>query len=174
MKYCLSLLLLALAPPAVAVLPEIDAWTHVEILKQQAPQQSDYLLGLGALQKIGGRWRHKHSEAKVGELTRFTWQINDGFTAVEAYEWLRAQLPGEAELRFSCQGRACGSSAQWAHRVFQERLLYGHDDRQRYGVWRWQQGEAVWHAVFYAVDRANRRHYLHLDLLQVVPRGASE
>jgi hypothetical protein len=163
-------MLAGLALPVVAE-PEFAAWSHTTEVSHSGPEDTDYLLGLGALQKIGGRWRHKKSEALQGSLERITWQVIDGFTAEEGFAYLRAQLPPEAELLFECDGRSCGSSAQWADRVFHQRLLYGHDERQHYAVWRISEGTNTWTVVLYAVDRANRRHYLQLDLLRHTPGG---
>ncbi len=146
--------------------PVFEPWSHAVELSRSGPEEADYLLGLGALQKVGGRWRHKHSEALHAQLERITWQINEGFTAEEGFDRMREQLPADAQLLFECSGRSCGSSAQWANRVFGQRVLYGHDERQHYAVWRLQQDGATWSIVFYAVDRANRRHYLHMDLIQ--------
>jgi len=146
--------------------PVFEPWSHSTEFSRSGPEEVDYLLGLGALQKIGGRWRHKHSEALRGRLQRITWQINEGFTAEEGFEHLSAQIPDSAELLFECAGRSCGSSAQWANRVFNQRVLYGHDERQHYASWRVLENGTVWSVVLYAVDRANRRHYLHLDVLE--------
>jgi hypothetical protein len=164
MRTLLLLLLLAsLAPVAVAA--EFKPWIHSSEYSHQESRTTDYLLGLGALQKIGGRWRHKHSEDLRGELQNTTWQIAEGFTAEEGFDWYRQQIPDSAELLFECEGRSCGSSAQWANRVFSERVLYGHDERQHYAVWRWQEQDVSLTLVMYAVDRANRRHFLRMDLL---------
>jgi len=160
------LTLLNLVLPAQAADTLLEPWQHASEIARSGPLDSDYLLGLGAMQKIGGRWRLKASEPLRGELTRVTWKVADGFTAEEAWEWYVARLPQMAKLVFSCQGRDCGSSAQWADRIFQEKLLYGHDERQRYGVWRLGEVGATVDVVVYAVDRANRRHYLHVDLLR--------
>jgi hypothetical protein len=146
--------------------PVFEDWQHAAQYSHQPARTTDYLLGLGALQKIGGRWRHKHSEDLTGELQSTTWQVADGYTAEEAFDWYRAQLPVAAELLFECRGRSCGSSAQWADRVFDERVLYGHDERQHYAVWRLQDQTTSWTLVLYAVDRANRRHFLRMDILQ--------
>ena len=146
--------------------PVFEAWNHSTESSRSGPEETDYLLGLGALQKIGGRWRHKNSEALHGMLQRTTWQLNEGYTAAEGFEQLRAQLPANAELLFECTGRSCGSSAQWADRVFHQRVLYGHGERQQYAAWRIEEGGVTWSVVMYASDRANRRHYLHLDLLE--------
>jgi hypothetical protein len=165
----LLLLLLGFAPIAAAA-PDIQPWKRSEEAKRSGPEQVDYLLGLGALQKVRGLWRHKASETVSGELLRITWKVDSGYTAEEGYDWLRGQVPEGAELLFQCQGRRCGSSAQWASRVFDERLLYGHDERQRYGVWRYSDEDGTWSIVLYASDRANRRHYLHMDLLKHTPQ----
>ncbi|MEP5765639.1 MAG: DUF4892 domain-containing protein [Halieaceae bacterium] len=145
---------------------EPQPWQHSTEFSRSEAAVSEYMLGLGALQKVGGRWRHKKSETLGGELLRVTWKINEGFTAEEGFDWQRQQLPEDAVLLYECSGRSCGSSAQWASRVFNERVLYGHDERQRYGVWRYQAAGASWTLVLYAVDRANRRHFLHMDLLR--------
>jgi hypothetical protein len=166
LRLSVTVILLMWSLSGLAQAPDLQPWSHAKEFSRSDPQESDYLLGLGALQKIGGRWRHKHSEALRGELTRVTWQIDEGFTAVEAYDWYRQQLSAGAELLFECQGRSCGSSAQWANRVFGERVLYGHDERQHYGVWRLQREGVNWFLILYAVDRANRRHFLHLDTLR--------
>jgi hypothetical protein len=159
------LLLLGLAPAAAAAL-EIEPWARSREFSRSGPEQVDYLLGLGPLQKVRGLWRHKRSETVTGELLRITWQVESGYTAEEGYAWLKGQLPESAEPLFECEGRRCGSSAQWASRVFAQRELYGHDGRQHYGVWRYRDQEGQWSIVLYASDRANRRHFLHLDLLR--------
>jgi hypothetical protein len=169
MRFPATVILLIWSLAGLAQTPDLQPWSHAKEFSRSSPGETDYLLGLGALQKVGGRWRHKHSEALRGDLTRVTWQVDEGFTAGEAYDWYRQQLSVGAALLFECQGRSCGSSAQWASRVFEERELYGHDGRQHYGVWRLQRDDVNWFVVLYASDRANRRHFLRLDTLRQTP-----
>lgn len=164
-----QLLLLLLLPLAAASQPLAEPWHFADEYSRQGPATAEYLLGLGAYQKIRSRWQLKHSEVLEGELERITWQVHDGFTAPEGFDWFVSKLPEGAEQLFYCEGRACGSSAQWASRIFDERVLYGHDDRQRYGVWRMEEGGATWTVVLYASDRANRRHFLRMDRLRHAP-----
>ena len=58
--------------------PVFEPWSHAVELSRSGPEEADYLLGLGALQKVGGRWRHKRSESLHGQLQRITWQLNEG------------------------------------------------------------------------------------------------
>ncbi len=165
---CSAALLAALlvAQSVFAAPPLASDWRHTEVYSQSEPASTEYLLGLGALQKIRSRWQFKDSELVQGELEQITWQVQGGFTAEDAFDWYSRQLPADATLLFECEGRACGSSAQWASRVFDERVLYGHDDRQHYAAWRMRENDQLWTLVLYASDRANRRHFLRLDRIR--------
>jgi hypothetical protein len=161
---CVGLLLLAPAFAQVDGLP-IELYEHALVHHSEPTFQTEYEIGLGALQKVGGRWRFKASERVVGELSRTTWQVDEAYTAKEAFNWYRGEIEAMAEPLFLCSGRDCGRSAQWADRVFQQRVLYGHDDRQLYGAWRGQVDGQLVTWVLYGVDRGSRRHYIHLDVL---------
>ena len=168
-RFALALPMILLSALAVAEpiswFGELKPYPYSKEFSVVAPTETDYLLGLGALQKIGGRWRHKKVEQVHGELARYTWKVQEGYTAPEGLAWLLQQLPA-AQVLFQCEGRSCGSSAQWANRVFKQRELYGHDERQQYVVLRVVKEDVTYTLVFYAVDRANRSHFVHLDLLR--------
>ena len=127
-----------------------------------------YELALGALKKVRGEWRFKSSERLSGVLIGYTWQIIDGFTAADVMSNLEGQLASDpaAEELFSCVGRACGHSAQWASRVFRERLLYGREDMQRYSIYRLH-GDTDYRLLIYSAARSENRQYLHMELLAV-------
>ena len=165
-----SLFAILLLPLAVFAQPLPEPWHFADEFSRKGPAAVEYLLGLGAYQKIHSRWQLKQSEIVVGELESITWQVHDGFTAEEGFAWYEETMPEGAERLFGCTGRACGSSAQWASRIFDERVLYGHDDRQLYAVWRMEEGGYTWTIVLYATDRANRRHFLRMDRLRHSPQ----
>ena len=65
---------------------------------------------------------------------------------------------------FWCEGRDCGASTLWANAVFDRADLSAPDDQQLFGLWRVKaQPETV--LAVYAVNRANRRSYLHVEQL---------
>ncbi len=94
----------------------------------------DYLVALGAMQKIRGVWAPRSSERITGSRQAYTWRLLDGFTSAEVIADLDAALAMDPRVNtlFSCEARACGSSVQWANRIFRERLLYGTEVSQRY------------------------------------------
>ena len=129
---------------------------------------------LGALKKVRGEWRFKDSERLSGLLIGYTWQILNGFTASQIMSGIQDELAADptAEQLFNCVGRACGHSAQWANRVFRERVLYGREDMQRYSIYRLT-GDTEYCLLIYSAARTEDRQYLHMELLRV-DKAASE
>ena len=100
-------------------------------------------------------------------MTRYTWQIVDGFSSNEVLEELEAELQ-DSELLFSCEGRSCGQGVQWANRVFRERVLYGRDDLQRYRVYgSGEQEGGRYRVLLFSSSRTADRQYLHAEFLAV-------
>jgi hypothetical protein len=65
---------------------------------------------------------------------------------------------GEA---FSCRGRACGRSNDWANHIFGQAILYGPDINQYYFA-----GELDDRLLsLYVIQRGNKRVYAHLQVL---------
>ncbi|MEM1143800.1 MAG: DUF4892 domain-containing protein [Pseudomonadota bacterium] len=157
-----------------------------------------YMVPLGAIQKVRGSWSPRESERLSGTLHRYTWRVLDGFNSQEVIADLVATLGSDDryELLFSCEARACGSSVQWANRVFEERLLYGREVSQRYFVYRVSEsagpstpvdtGSSVAPAsnqgasgqgtgmiekrlLLYASARSANRQYLHGEYLESSP-----
>ncbi len=161
-----SLVLLAsaaAAQDAEQLLQELDAYPHMQQVAASEREVRDYEVGLGAMSKVRGVWQFRDSERLSGQLQRYTWQVIDGFSANEVLEEIEAELDPD-QVVFSCDGRACGKGAQWANRVFRERLLYGREDLQRYRVY--GVGEE-WRLLLFSAARTADRQYLHAEWLQV-------
>jgi len=149
-------------------LRQLDGYTHAVQVAFSEADVIDHEIGLGAMQKRRGAWRFKTSERFSGRLTRYTWQITDGFTSREVMEELvnRVAEGGSSELLFECEGRACGNGAEWANRVFGQRVLYGRDDLQRYRVYALHR-DVEYRLVIYSSARTADRQYLQVDLLRI-------
>lgn len=150
------------------LLAELDEYPHAESIASTEAEVIDHEIGLGTLKKVRGVWQFKNSERHSGQLSRHTWQILDGFTSLEVLEDMVAKLEqsGRGELLFSCKGRACGSGAQWANRIFGQRILYGREDLQHYRVYKLGNGQE-YRLIIYSAARSADRQYLHTDLLRL-------
>lgn len=170
----LSLLLLpgrlAMAGTPLELLQELDDYPHAQLIASSDEQVLDYELGLGSMKKVRGVWRFKDSERKTGQLHTYTWQILDGFSSEEVMQSLQASVEERenTSMLFSCDGRSCGQGAQWANRVFRQRVLYGREDLQRYRIYAVQGPEGTENRlVIYSAARTADRQYLHVELLQI-------
>lgn len=67
---------------------------------------------------------------------------------------------------FSCTGRDCGRSNVWANAIFNNALLFGPDDKQRYAAGIVSVDDRQVLIAAYLVQRGNLRKYLHLQVLR--------
>ena len=152
------------------LLQELDDYPHAQAISSSDEQVIDYEMGLGSIKKVRGVWRFKDSERKTGHLQTYTWQIIDGFSSEEVMQSLQQSLQQDekASILFACDGRSCGQGAQWANRVFRQRVLYGREDLQRYRIYSLQGADgAAYRLLIYSAAHTADRQYLHVELLQI-------
>ncbi len=154
---------------AAALLERYDRFPHAEAVDHASEPVLDYVVGLGAMQKVRGDWRLEDSERLTGQLTRYTWRIVDGFSAEALFEEATAEVEalGGSELLYACEARSCGRSVQWANRVFHQRVLYGTEKSQRYRVYALRGDEREQRLLMYTAARTTDRQYLHMELLAI-------
>ncbi len=162
---CIPLAVQATDPEQL--LHELDSFAHASLVDSSDERVIDYEIGLGAMQKRLGNWQFKRSERVDGQRMRYTWQITDGFTSQEVFARLSEDVAGLAgsEPLFACEGRSCGNGAEWANRVFSQRVLYGRADAQRYRVFRITRESQTYWFLLYAGARTSDRQYLHAELV---------
>jgi len=143
---------------------------YLEVIDEPVDADVRYhLVPLGAVQKVYGKWSPRESQRVTGHREAYTWRITEGFTVNDVVADLDARLaadPGVTTL-FSCGGISCGSSVQWANSIFNERLLYGTQDSQRYRAYAIREGENDYRLLIYGAARTVDRQYLHVELLNV-------
>ena len=127
----------------------------------------DYQIGLSALKKVRGSWQFKKSIRRSGLVLSQTWQVDGGYDSQEVSEiiamWIGDKL--DSKILFECKGRSCGSSSQWASRIFERRLLYGRDETQRYAVYQISDLTDLW-LIVYSSARSSNRQYLQTVLIR--------
>lgn len=164
----------AIAQTPDVLIQQLEAYPHAVVVESTRSNVRDHDVGLGALQKRGGVWKFKTSKRISGILSRHTWQIIDGFGSDEVLADLVSELQTITSARelFSCDGRSCGKSVQWANRIFVEKLLYGREELQRYRVY--AMGDAdQYYIQLYSAFRSADRQYLHVEILEADPITAS-
>lgn len=143
--------------------PSMERFPLSYIVSYSGRDVPEYRLILGGLEKVDGVIRPEKEKRSKGDLTRITYRIPPGHTALEPFNVMRDQLKTQgAEILFQCDGRDCGSSNYWANSVFRISRLYGVDQTQNYLVA--QKGSTYF--VIYTVTRGNKRVYAHVEILE--------
>lgn len=177
----------ALASPAGEVIDYLERLAelpYAELTDRSSETVRAHLVGLGAMQKVRGVWAPRDGERLSGRLERFTWRVVDGVPSEVLLDEVQAELAEIASVTrlFSCDAHACGNSAEWANRMFQQRILYGTDRSQRYRVYALAgesdaaggpeasevagvAGSDLGRLLFYSSARTADRQYLHVELL---------
>lgn len=141
----------------------LERFPRSYIVQYKEHQDDDYRLALGELEKINGVWAPEKEQRLSGKLQRITYRIPENHTPNEVFSFFVSQLEGlSAKQLFSCVGRDCGSSNQWANSIFRYSRLYGVDKTQSYASYQL----ANQYFTLYSVRRGNKRVYLRLEVLE--------
>lgn len=153
------------------LLRQFDESAHLRQIAFASEEVVDHEIGLGAIQKVRGEWRFKHSERRSGTLLSYTWQVDDGYSAADMMAKLIEEISRIEAVTslFACDGRACGRAVQWANKVFNQRVLYGREDNQQYRVFSFD-GEQGARLIAYSAERTADRQYLHVELFLPSPQ----
>ncbi len=165
-----SCLLIALA---LQCAHQVTAQTLIEPFSNSTLISSDtlsdhvYQVPLGILQRSSGRASPEKSLRVTGKLSKLLYEIPSGFSGDEIENYFIQQFDraGFDEL-FSCDGRACGSSNDWANDVFGNRVLYGPSQNQYLMVYADNSRHPVNYFVCYIITRGNGRLYGYLEILE--------
>ena len=133
------------------------------IVQYKEIENTDYRFVLGGLEKIDGVIAPEKEERLSGKLYQLTYRIPQNHSSEEVFSFFLAQLQDQGAIeQFNCQGRACGSSNQWANTIFKYSRLYGLDTTQRVATFKNNQR----YFALYSVQRGNKKVYLRLDVLE--------
>ncbi len=134
-----------------------DAWI-VSYLQRNTPTTQEFVVG--RVDKQRRIVRLERSVRTQATLESATYQM-DQFTrrdeVIDHYE----HMLGPSAV-FSCSGRDCGRSNDWANQIFREAILVGPDRNQFYLA-----AEHEGHLVsVYVIERDNKRIYAHVRVLK--------
>jgi len=157
---------------------------QAHIFSQSNMLNTDYIIALDKYKKTDDRWMPEKWQRESGQLFRYTIEMPRDYREEEVFDYYRQQLPANSELLFSCAGRQCGESNNWANDHFGVKQLYGTNASQIFSVYRMASiitsstastastasttstttGSETY-VTIYTVRRGNRRLYTQLDIL---------
>lgn len=156
----------------LALFEWIETSPYSELVDQRDEEVRAHLVGLGRIKKVRGDWNPEKVERVNGRLISSTWRIIDGESSADMFEKAIADIEARTDSRalFSCSARACGASVQWANMVFGQRILYGREESQHYGVYALgAEGDSTHRIAVYSAARTSDRQYLHAEIVVLAP-----
>lgn len=178
MRGVLGALALMVAPawadvPGSSDLEILPRFAGAEIVDYRVEDNVARLYPQSALRRISGRLRVDGEIDVVGRLSALTYELPRGYGSSEAFAQARAALLAQgARALHWCEGRECGASSLWANNVFGNARLFGGDEQQAYLLLQLAAPHQDSLLALYAITRATRRAYLHVELLEAnTPQG---
>ena len=137
----------------------LEAYRSAEPESEEWSDASSHLVVLGSLEKVNRELQPEKSEIFYGRRYQETYYLPEARRTEQVFDHYRLQLEQLGEVLFQCDGRACGSSSYWANKVFEEAILYGPEQFQKYLIAKRSDGGG--YVAVYVAQRASRKIYAH-------------
>lgn len=132
-----------------------------EMNKQE--ELPEYRMAMGRIQNKNSGSEPEHwLDLSAGHLSRHLYRIRSTKNTKDISRHYQQKLQtAGAQILFECQGRECGSSTDWANRVFRVSTLYGVDRKQHYLLAAREENGQTHVAAIYVTERGTGRIYAY-------------
>lgn len=153
--------------------PLVQAFPNSTLVSSTFSPESIHQVALGILQRNSGVAEPEEVRRVTGDLTKVLYEISPEFSGADVYDFFRTQLVEKSfDELFTCKGRSCGSSNDWANDIFKNRILYGPAQNQYYMAYqKFSDDNLSPYVSVYIITRGNRRLYAYLEVVE--PKSGS-
>lgn len=128
---------------------------------------------LSAPKRVSNELRFEQLKTVSTELEARLLRLSDTSSIDAVYDFYKRTLSERGEVVFSCEHRACGTSTNWANKIFEIAKLTGRDDNQFYVAGTaLVEGQSAWVSA-YIVRNGRRQNYVYLSIMPTKEAGAS-
>lgn len=164
-----ALYLLVVCNLAYAQTAELYPGSTVDYEKEK--EGSALRLYLSQPKRVSNTLRFEKEERVKGKRQTWLLRLDDVEDTRDVWQYYLKLIEERGELLYSCEHRACGTSSNWANKLFEESKLTGRDDNQYYAVGTYQNGEAPGWLSVYVVKNGRRQNYAYVQL--TIPEKAT-
>lgn len=126
---------------------------------------SSHLIPQGALEKINRVLEPEQSVVVRGTKAVSIYYLPLERRTSEVASYYRERLASVGRMVFECGGRTCGSSSNWANRIFGHSILYGPEQYQYY--FNVELPDEAGYLSVYIGERATRKIYLYFQYISL-------
>lgn len=147
----------------------LTPYPQAEAEMSKSQPQYKHLMATGRIQNKGGQsFPESWLDLTEGDLTETLYRIQSTRDTADILQHYKAQLQQPSrQILFECSSRECGSSSDWANRVFKVSTLYGVDRKQHYIVGRKDEGGWSDYVAVYITERGTGRIYAFVQHYRV-------
>lgn len=164
-KFCFALGAIMFAHFAVAESEFSISYAGLELLETKQLEALSHPVLLSAPKRINNALQIEKQVKINGLRTNYLYRVKPGYDLDGAFAFYKDFLEANGSVGFECAQRNCGTSSDWANKVFSQSRLTGRDSNQAYIAGQ-VQGEGVhgWLSV-YAVLSARRDEYVYVSFI---------
>jgi Domain of unknown function (DUF4892) len=161
-----ALLLVVQAPVLFAVSAELVSYKDALLVKESVEESVRSRVVLSAVNRASNALRIEHEKWIEGARQNWLFKLNDSVDNLLVFDYYLAMTAKHGTVEFSCKERACGTSSDWANKLFGESLLTGRDSNQYYMAGTVNlDGKAGWLSA-YVVQNGRRHNYVFVQFVE--------
>jgi len=166
-KVSLVALLLAVQAPALfAVSAKAVSYKGALVVKESAEDSVRSRVVLSAVTRVSNALRIEREKWIEGTRQSWLFKLNDTADNLLVFDYYLALTSKLGNVEFSCKERACGTSSDWANKLYGESLLTGRDSNQYYMAGAVNlDGTSGWLSA-YVVQNGRRHNYVLVQFVE--------
>jgi len=146
-------------------------FSGAELIEQTQQDARSKPLVISSIKRVSNRLRMERL-SQQGVRLNSLYRVLPSTSMAETQAFFEDLFDAQGRMAFSCAERNCGSSNDWANKVFEVRDLAGRDTNQHYMVGEIDDGiQQGWLSV-YLVTNARRQQYAYLSFVASPPADA--
>jgi len=143
----------------------IETFPHAKVVSEEVLSTTqNFELTMGPVKRINSLLRPESLLVVRGKKQAITLLSSKRRNAEEIFQHYLDQLSTGSEVLFQCIGRSCGPSTYWANRIYENALLYGPEQYQRYLFAKIDASQSDY-LVIYIGQRATGQVYIQHEVI---------
>lgn len=148
-------------PVATVHASEIWSYPGASLEQSNAKEEGLQTVYLSAPKRVSNELRFERIEQLNAEMNTYLYRLPSLVNVEQAFDYYSEQFKTQGKLEYQCVHRACGTSSNWANKVFGIAKLSGRDDDQYYLSALLNDGNRV---SVYLVRNARRQSYVFVQV----------
>ncbi|TNC79933.1 MAG: hypothetical protein C9356_16750 [Oleiphilus sp.] len=163
--------LLLFSPHSLAEMPDslVYPGSKIEVFEERLTDEAHVILS--APKRVSNTLRLENEKWVSGFEQSWLIRLDRNEDNASVRRFYEEQIAQQGELLFSCEGRACGTSSDWANKLLDQAVLTGRDSNQYYVSGKYSHNNTPGWLSVYIVKNGRRQNYAHIQYVSDTRAG---